>query len=36
MAADRSAKKLKIHVGVFQAPWVNKAVWQSLSLTSKQ
>jgi hypothetical protein len=26
MAADRSAKKLKIHVGVFQAPWVNKAV----------
>ena len=25
MSADRSAKKLKIHVGVFQAPWVNKA-----------
>jgi hypothetical protein len=22
--ADRSAKKLKIHVGVFQAPWINK------------
>jgi len=25
MAADRSAKKLKIHVGVFQHPWINKA-----------
>ena len=25
MAADRSAKKLKIHVGVFQAPWISKA-----------
>jgi hypothetical protein len=24
MAADRSAKKLKIHVGVFQKPWVSK------------
>jgi hypothetical protein len=24
MAADRSAKKLKIHVGVFQAPWISK------------
>ena len=24
MAADRSAKKLKIHVGVFQSPWISK------------
>jgi hypothetical protein len=25
MAAGRSPKKLKIHVGVFTAPWVSKA-----------
>lgn len=25
MAANRSPKKLKIHVGVFTAPWVKKA-----------
>lgn len=24
LSADRSAKKLKIHVGVFQEPWVSK------------
>ena len=24
MSADRSAKKLKIHVGVFQDPWITK------------
>jgi hypothetical protein len=24
VSADRSAKKLKIHVGVFQPPWISK------------
>ena len=26
MSADRSPKKLKIHVGTFQSPWIEKKV----------